>query len=515
MGQFGRYNGFGFGSAGSGGGGGGIDDLDNGLYIDGSTGKLGGTLIEQTEIELEDNQLIFQNAASGMVVQFIPASNTINIVSGGEVPMGLIIDGGSRRINLGDYAPAQNGTQFILDDDDRIVQALTTAGGMLYLDQASGLYIIGDVNTAGNDTKIEINDSSSFIRLAAQNHVMMIASLTDGSYNFGDLSGFGNATKMVINDSNRLFELACDNDKFASFSLNSGSFSLGDIDGFVGGYTLNLDFPGNVVNIEQDGALMLEFVPQDYYSIGDISNVGNGMNVNLSDDERTFTIGSDLPSPNRSLFLDQLNHVYQMGDLDEVANGTLININDTDRYVRVMSGGFTFLEIDPGSNIYRLGDTNQSVNGSTIQVDDTNQFFSFITGDLGSPFLSIDAGTGVYQMGDISALSNGTFFQINDAVKGFVITSTSGIMLRGNQTTNIYQFGDISTTLNGSRISIDDNTEVILLQSDNGITTTALPGGGQGKWKLGIQVAAAATLNTAQYIEVEVDGVTYKLATMN
>lgn len=49
----------------------------------------------------------------------------------------------------------------------------------------------------------------------------------------------------------------------------------------------------------------------------------------------------------------------------------------------------------------------------------------------------------------------------------------------------------------------------------NGAITAGDPGSGVSKWKLGTVQTAASTLKTTQYIEVEIDGVLVKLATMN
>lgn len=49
----------------------------------------------------------------------------------------------------------------------------------------------------------------------------------------------------------------------------------------------------------------------------------------------------------------------------------------------------------------------------------------------------------------------------------------------------------------------------------NGDITTTSPGSGVGKWKLGTVVTAASTLDTTKYVEISVDGVVVKVATMS
>ncbi len=58
----------------------------------------------------------------------------------------------------------------------------------------------------------------------------------------------------------------------------------------------------------------------------------------------------------------------------------------------------------------------------------------------------------------------------------------------------------------------------ISLASFNGAINTGIPTGtsGAGAWKFGQAISTTGlTLNTTKYIYIEVDGTTYKLATVN
>jgi len=61
-------------------------------------------------------------------------------------------------------------------------------------------------------------------------------------------------------------------------------------------------------------------------------------------------------------------------------------------------------------------------------------------------------------------------------------------------------------------------TKVLSLYGDNSATfagtiKTAAPNGGTaGAWKLGIRVAATTTLDTTQYLQVDIGGTLYKVA---
>lgn len=65
---------------------------------------------------------------------------------------------------------------------------------------------------------------------------------------------------------------------------------------------------------------------------------------------------------------------------------------------------------------------------------------------------------------------------------------------------------------NSNLMKLSDGTNTFRVTKDAGIFTAAPSGGTARKWKLGSVVATTVILDTANYVEVEINGVAYKLA---
>ena len=78
----------------------------------------------------------------------------------------------------------------------------------------------------------------------------------------------------------------------------------------------------------------------------------------------------------------------------------------------------------------------------------------------------------------------------------------------GTSTTMNYRFDTYSNS-NALIITNAGNLEVL-----NSIKTGTPTGGTAAAWKLGSRVAATVVVNTTEYIEVDIGGTLYKLATV-
>ena len=98
--------------------------------------------------------------------------------------------------------------------------------------------------------------------------------------------------------------------------------------------------------------------------------------------------------------------------------------------------------------------------------------------------------------------ASGFTFRYNDG-------ANSNLMVRFAGTTSSFPaLKRSSTTL---QVRLADDTANAALESAS-VKTDAPAGGTSGTWKLGVRVAATTTLDTTQYIEVDVGGTLYKLA---
>ncbi|HEY4062336.1 MAG TPA: hypothetical protein VGM30_10570 [Puia sp.] len=112
---------------------------------------------------------------------------------------------------------------------------------------------------------------------------------------------------------------------------------------------------------------------------------------------------------------------------------------------------------------------------------------------------------------------NGNFFQVQQPpVSGSTSPSAIHITTAWNTTAapslvkaNI---ADTASSDASRLIDLEVNNVPVFTVTKKGEVTTGDPGSGTGKWKLGKQQNASVDLDTTMYLEVNVDGIAYKLA---
>jgi len=171
--------------------------------------------------------------------------------------------------------------------------------------------------------------------------------------------------------------------------------------------------------------------------------------------------------------------------------------------------------------------------GSAVSV--TNNYGLLINDQsAGTGTITYTNRWGIYQEGasDLNYFAANTLIgtTINAGYKLNVngaIASTSGDVFATDGTrTNFFgvgtsaNLGYVGTTTNHALAFLTNNTEKMRLDTSGnleivGSMKTAAPAGGtQGAWKLGSRVAATVVVNTTEYIEVDIGGTLYKLATV-
>ena len=116
-----------------------------------------------------------------------------------------------------------------------------------------------------------------------------------------------------------------------------------------------------------------------------------------------------------------------------------------------------------------------------------------------------------YFANSLTAIQTSTF-----RATGNGYTDGSIILQNSSGTLNSY----LTNAGGGFYISNDGSTQHFLLTSAGnaeiaGSVKTGIPNGGSaGSWKLGVRVAATVVVNTTEYIEVDIGGTLYKLATV-
>jgi len=140
------------------------------------------------------------------------------------------------------------------------------------------------------------------------------------------------------------------------------------------------------------------------------------------------------------------------------------------------------------------------------------------TSDAGDYKLQVN-GNGYLASG---SYSSGAILYLRDAVATGSNTSFAGLFLGSSPGTD-YVIGKQSTNLVGT-LAIKTGAGSTLLTLDasgnqeltGSIKTAAPSGGNAASWKLGERVASSSlTLNTTQYIQLDINGTLYTLATVN
>ncbi len=132
---------------------------------------------------------------------------------------------------------------------------------------------------------------------------------------------------------------------------------------------------------------------------------------------------------------------------------------------------------------------------------------------IGRSAMTSVSGTAVTGSGNtvVGTSSGGITTGSNNVSIGFAITQAD---VTASNVLTIGSNGNHWITGLGGNIGIGTLTPSEKLEV-NGNIKTAPPTNGAGVWKLGKRVAATVVMTTTEYIEVEIDGVTYKLALVN
>ena len=175
--------------------------------------------------------------------------------------------------------------------------------------------------------------------------------------------------------------------------------------------------------------------------------------------------------------------------------------------------------------------TGSTTLGNSVLYEASSELFINTTSDQGAYALQVNGSiynTGQVTRGAFNLIGTGAQLSTDSTTNlspvylaGQSLTGSSAqALIYGNATWNtsgIPSLIDINLTNTASSsdanyIKITDGTNLFRVTKDAGIITTAPTGGTASKWKLGSVVGGSVTLNSGQYIEVEVAGTLYRLA---
>jgi hypothetical protein len=172
-----------------------VENLINGLYLDGSDGKLGGDLIEQTYVNTADQKYIIGQFNAGNLAQYLDAKNMVFDLGIVKVPHlpgrpgnSLIkLDVVNSEYTFGDRDGWNTGETLRMDSNH--IQFYNNYGQTMLIDTGNQLFQWGDIQ---NDAYIQIYNRSfiftdqfgaSYINVDAASKTVQISNLTKADRN--------------------------------------------------------------------------------------------------------------------------------------------------------------------------------------------------------------------------------------------------------------------------------------------------------------------------------------------
>ena len=250
------------------------------------------------------------------------------------------------------------------------------------------------------------------------------------------------------------------------------------------------------------------------------------------------------------------NPVYKLevsadGGSERIRVGTLQNNNNTARFEAITSASVSaansaWLRVNYGagatigvSSYTKTGgdsgnfsNLSSEVETSVITIASSNNVLINTTTDTGQKF---QVNGNIYLTGTLSGYNaiflNTIESQVNGSQFGTATLSGRSIIVQAGSADQAIQFknaagGDgtlyatgTSTTMNYRFDTYSNSNALIItnagnLEVLNSIKTGTPTGGTAAAWKLGSRVAATVVVNTTEYIEVDIGGTLYKLATV-
>lgn len=183
-----------------------------------------------------------------------------------------------------------------------------------------------------------------------------------------------------------------------------------------------------------------------------------------------------------------------------------LTLNSTD-YIPKVGPDFDLIDSQIYESSSKLTIGSSTIGRKLTVYTATSDDHLLISGNAPSCAMSnsITGATLQAKFGLATATNN---FATGSAAGDFVISAQNGAILWALNSVEKMRIHTSGRLLVGT--SSDPGLGTI--HSVGGISTDAPSGGTASTWKLGSKVAATVTLDTANYIEVEIGGVAYKLA---
>lgn len=219
------------------------------------------------------------------------------------------------------------------------------------------------------------------------------------------------------------------------------TIEIGDPDAITNETVLRLENTGKLGFESNSNDFLIIDFPNGNYLFGDINGAGNGMQVNVNDNSQ----------------------LIEIGDPDGVGNETVLNVNDLQQQVTIESGTSEYFRIDVLNSQYFFGDIAGAGNQTSFLIYDAIEVAQISSGGFSRLFL--DSVNGIYQLGP-SGSGTPAYFEIDEVNGRFQTvygTGSNGLFL---DAVNLdYIMGDLSVVGNGGRVFLSDSLNTLFLQN--------------------------------------------------
>ena len=337
-----------------------------------------------------NNFKVFNISGSGALTVHSDIDNSLYGGIGHSSGQTLIVDQNQGVYGFGDLSALNQGEAFAIHDggpssSDWVANLSDNLGAYFQVAPSSGHYAFGDISNAYGGTSIVEDDSSGSIlsTVSSQfavadlsgNRGLLVQPQDGGNYALGDIDGAYNSSSIYVKDSASSINIYADNqiiagdvggDAFLKLDIPDEIYSLGDISGSNNGTQVSVDdgdaeidnYARNFTVIDTDTGGTNEFIGGGSFDFGDLSDVGNGSTFILNDSAKiaTLTVNNSFAvsdtSGNSYLSINQAGATYAIGDLSNSNHNTTLTVDDTDH------------EIDINGDLYVSGSVSDCVLGT-------------------------------------------------------------------------------------------------------------------------------------------------------
>jgi hypothetical protein len=196
-------------------------------------------------------------------------------------------------------------------------------------------------------------------------------------------------------------------------------------------------------------------------------------------------------------------------------NESKIDILDTSQQIYFSNKGVTNgVYCDFSNKLYLFGRLN-STSEQNLEIDEVNQWTRTKFAGIVNGF-NLDYSATIFQFGYLDNTVNpDTYININgnsNTIQAVHNGNDNGLNINFTLGSRIFQLGDYQGTFNSTKITLDDQNTSILISSNQTSGSTTIEGNSLVFTGPNLESVIAPTIPAANWLNVTVNGVAYKIA---